>query len=940
MSDLATPSAKEVLAVMQQVSSPQLRRVFFDGLDNPNWVRPLLRAKQFNPPEPVTDDEGYIRERPWPEIDYLARMAPVATDDVIAVFLALKKSRNSWFRRAVIEVASSLPVEQAARLKPLFEEWEADGYGYRTDPEHLATLTRNLLQGPKPAIGRRLARALFRPNRLDQRGRPAALMEEYWYELELPSVVEALGDDALQQVVYWLQDWERLAGHLTDDGDHGWISRPTIAVATKGYHDVEEALIDATRDAAVEKMRRDPVGTTAVLLKSPLSLTKRILLHAAGQALASELVRATEIIDATIGVLDNPVFAEPSFRMELAEFIRALFVTVPERLAGLGDYLERGPLASTTNLAARLRRDGDSDAEVEERVHELTKRWRHRLLATVGRDFLPPAQQAMLDDLDKTDGVIEPAPDFQTSFWTGPDSPVSSDDMMALTAEQLAHHLETWRPEAGSRHGPSHEGQGRELTTILTTKPAALEGAVNIVDRLRPLYLRAMLHGWRAAIAGHETMNWDQIIEVVRGILGHADVSPYETDGDDFDDDADFTRAKQAAASLIEEAVKKRDDNRVPASVVDELGSVLLTTDMSSAWDEYVAMKPGEGFDPLTLSINARWPIQLRALIHFSASTGDPGVRQEALRHLDNELGRDDPFEAAAAVIGENLPRLYLTDEDWLRTRIDQLFGTAEAISKKQQIALSTALATQLIHSVTLNLLRGPITAAMRLDEPIAFGWKGLSAPEQLIGEWIITTHIRGQIGLDDSLMTDYFTTQSADVRGSAIGHIAWSFMHAEVVDDDIRRRLEDLWDARAQHVRETPDDNAELKDFFWFIRSGKFAESWWVPRLVVALQLDPRLPTRGMIGENLAAASARYPAQILDAVSRLAEPAGEDAEISKHDLMEHAAPAAIAAALPSKDGVLNAAARAFMNRLAEQGYIDIVERVQAAQNARAASGS
>ena len=115
MTSFATPSAKEVLTVMQQVSSPQLRRVFFDGLDNPNWVRPLLRAKQFNPPEPVMDDEGYVRERPWPEIDYLARMAPLATDDVIAVFLACKKSRNSWFRRAVIEVAASLPVKQAVQ---------------------------------------------------------------------------------------------------------------------------------------------------------------------------------------------------------------------------------------------------------------------------------------------------------------------------------------------------------------------------------------------------------------------------------------------------------------------------------------------------------------------------------------------------------------------------------------------------------------------------------------------------------------------------------------------------------------------------------------------------------------------------------------------------------------------------------------------------------
>jgi len=580
-----------------------------------------------------------------------------------------------------------------------------------------------------------------------------------------------------------------------------------------------------------------------------------------------------------------------------------------------------------------LRREGDTDADVDERVEGFTKRWRHRLLATVGREYLPPSQQAMLDELDQQDGVIESPsdPDFQTSFTTGPNSPLSSDDMMSLSAEELARHLETWRPEADSWHGPSHEGQGRELTIVLTAKPAALEGVASLVERLRPLYLRAMLQGWRAAIPGEGDLDWDQVVDVTRGVLEHPDSSSFKPDGGNFDDDADFKPAKHAAIGLIEEAVKKRDDNRVPRDVADEFGRILIATAITnSAWNEYVAMTPSDNYDPLTLSINARWPIQLRAIIQFWASTDEGELRAQALDRLDAELERDDPFDSAAAVIGENLPRLYLTDESWLRARIDQLFGAATAISKKQQIALSTALATQQIHSITLNLLRGPISAAMQLDHPIAVGWVGLSAPEQLIGEWIITTFIREQIELDDPLMVDYFTTQPADVRGAAIGHIAWSFMQAEQVDPEIRSRLESLWDVRVRHVHEIPDDKAELKDFFWFIRSGKFAESWWVPRLIEALELDPRLTTRGMIGESLAEASTRFPAEILDAVMRLAEPTGEDAQVSQYDLMEHAAPAAIAAALAAGDAALNATARSFMNRLAEHGYIDIVQRVEA----------
>ncbi|KQO99689.1 hypothetical protein ASF30_07215 [Leifsonia sp. Leaf264] len=900
---------------------------------------PLLKAGQFaSPPEPVTDAEGFIREKPWPEVDYLVRMAPLAPDAVIEVFLTLQQSENSWIRRSAIFVGANLPAEKAVQLKPLLEAWEDSGFGYRTDPQDLATLARNLLTGPKPKIGQRLARAIFGPTGVDARGRVLTVIEEYWYEKELPGIVKALGDGALQQTLWWLQDWERSAGNLPHERDYSSVSRPSIETITRNHAGIEDTLIDAVRDAAVTHMQSDPVSAVGLLVANELSLAKRVLLFAAARAIASGMIDPGVVIDATIDLLEEPGFSDPHFRLELAEYFRAVGDRQPERLSAATRYLDRGPFGDRAALTERLRHDDDTDEEAGTRASEYRRRWRHRLLAAVGAEHLSDELRLELGSLEQEDGVIEnpTRPDFQLTSWVGPESPLTLDALESMSPAALVTHLATWNPEPDSWHGPSHGGQGRMLTTLLTTAPRALEGETDLALRLRPTYLSAILRGWEAAIQSDAKPDWPQLVGLVRDVLGLPDVSAFEPVGDRLDDERDYAQARHAAVALIEEAVKGREESSVPPGTVDELGRVLLEAAKDSRfWDDYVASRPGEGWDPLNLSINAAWPIQAKAIISFAGSTKDVTLRTEALAVLDDELARDDPYDSLAAVIGESLSRLYLANELWLRARVDQLFGTEESISRSQQIALSIALGTQHVHSITLGIIRGAVIAAMRLKEPMVVGWHGLRPTNQLIGEWIITTHIRGQLPIDDALMVAFFSDEPADVRGDAIGHIAWEFMHAEVVDEEIRVRLEALWDCRVDHVRKHPSDRDELKDFYWFVRSRKFEKAWWVPRLLEAATLHPNLVTHGMIGEDLAAAAAEYPKEVLDTVMALTKLVDDSPEPTMYDLMRYAVPAAIAWALVNEDPELQAKGHRFMNALAERNYINIQHDVYAVDTTR-----
>lgn len=231
-----------------------------------------------------------------------------------------------------------------------------------------------------------------------------------------------------------------------------------------------------------------------------------------------------------------------------------------------------------------------------------------------------------------------------------------------------------------------------------------------------------------------------------------------------------------------------------------------------------------------------------------SVASGTTGQLRLSLR----QLALDDPRGASRAVLGEGLGKLFNHAHDWLVANLHTYFGTQDAIDRNQQVALTTAIAMHYYHPDLYRLLSAPgMAATLRSQEQIQAGWGNPVSPQERIGHWVIQAIIRGHIGNDDPLRTEFYTTRRPGIRGDAIGHTAWSFMHAEVVDDAIRDRLADLWDERVSHVRSSPQDKAELKDFYWFIRSERFTALWWLPRLVEALELDGELRTHGMIGEQ-----------------------------------------------------------------------------------------
>jgi hypothetical protein len=926
MADYHRPTQELVYEALRRIPTLQLRRAFFEGLKNPLWVEPLDREGVFrNPPEPEATEEGLIRDLYWPEIDYLIRAAPDAPVDVVDVLLTLKKSGNAWVRRGAFAIAAVIPADQAARLQPLFSSWSSTNFGWRTDPRHQVATVVNLLEGGQREAGTWLANRLFKPDKRKGKRGQDAVLEDYWLDNGLPRVVAALGDTGLSLVLPWLVAYERREGHLRTRFDITYMSRESIRERSSADAHLEQALIDATRDLAVPAMLADANGAVAQLLATRMVLGRKIAMYALAEALPQAQDGATRdslLREASMLLFDEDAI-DDHCRIEYAELARAVARRSPETLQPITEMFEAGPKVEQARLRRWLGRDDAAPTVVDERVTQYEDRWLHRWLSAIGPGALPGPLQVRLADLDNRLGVIEAplAPRDRVISWVGPNSPLTLDEMSVMSPAELVAHLESWHDEGdGWGPEPSHEGQGRELTALLTTNPKAIAGVADLATRLRPTYLRAILRGWEAALKANQELEWDEALELVRGVLTHEDESPFPVEGGDIDDDVNFRWAKQAAIGLLEEIVKPRSAFEVPSEAMRAFADVLVSlADNEEAWSEYVAYDGDSDSDPLTVSLNWYWPMRVRGLAYLVAYGREAEWSDAARTAFEQELARDDVRGASRAVLGEAIGRLMNADPEWVQAHVADWFGGDDGVDKSQQIALSTAMAVYNYHSSLFDLLSSSMVALTETSDPITVGWRNADDPLQRVGEWIVGAIILGHITPDHLTARTFFSVVPAKTRGQAIGHIAWSFMHAEKVDDPIRDRLASLWDTRAEHVATHAEDHEELNEFYWFVKSGKFGVEWWLPRLKSAIELAPELSREHyMIGKEIAASADVDPRRAFEVLRALLDGRDEPG-LAVYDLNTHAVPMVLARAMSSDDSELSEEARGYMNELGER---------------------
>ncbi len=959
-SNYRIPTDAEVRTAVLRLNKVPLRRAFYSKLDNPHWVAALAKHDVFkNPPNTEVMPDGLVRSDAWPEIDYLVRMAPIFSKDVADVLEPIADSTNQWVRRGIMEAATVMDPSEAARLVSKMKEWPGDDLAnFRIDPSDITRAIVNLLEGGEHRKGVLLANAFFTPLAPPQPSKyeipePVAGIESYWYAEGLPAVAQALGTSRVRTLGRWLRAYQDHSNSFTGTPgfDTSYIWRPSIRTSQEHHaHEIGDSLVDALRVALAGSIQ---VSSKPVcrLLKDDQPLLRRIALDVLAESIeavedkseghaATLSEHETELAAAAAHVLNDESFVDSDFRAEYLPFIRGCLSW--HAVVDVGPFFEeirKGPLSLRDERRERFAHEGDTPEESEARREAYRKRWQHTMLTLVGADQLPEDLREILASLDEEYGVIEVrdgAVHFET--FTGPASPVDLESMRSMSDDELIDHLRSWHPDGDRIMGPTHEGQGRVLTEVIAKDPARFTARIEDLKTLRPTYVRAVVRGWKAALEAGETLPWDDLLSMCEWVVGLDDEAKLDSEGDDFDDDPNFEPLKFEVLQLIDTGLAVRpteDVQGMPAAVLDRVLAVLARyAEHAQPTVEYEAEYGGTNMDPLTLSLNTVRPVAIRALIRLVNRFPESSAAADALGVVDQHIAGGDPSLSVAATVGEGTGRLYDAVRPWIEERIGDIFGDIVPTTEYQQVALSTVLAVHRAHIGLIELLREPLmlTIQQMQSTELVAGWRSHDRTfPQLIGDWIVSAIIGGQMEFDDPLAQAWFEAADATLRGEVLGHLGWQLMHWTTVSEDVLERASDLLGRRIAHVKEHHEDAVELAGVYWFACSDKYDVDWWLPRLEFASSVIPAFDMHGMVGEKLAAASTVDP----DTTLKILENVLTDADIQAgrdlmhyYDLIEHAVPQVIASALDSDDPALQRRAKDLMHRLEDGGYIDLKDRV------------
>lgn len=564
----AAPTDAQVLTAVRSLTTLKFRRVFYSQLKNPLWLAPLAAQRAFVPPlSPRPDRKGTRRFDPWPELDYLERVADRVPQDLLPVVRALfKHQEHPWIQRGLVRIAARLPVGVSKAFASTILEWLAHEPETRMDFEDLCNLSFRWLTAGAFKQGDQLGSSLLRP-RPDSAAtrRVVTTVEEYWYADALAIVMPGFGNRRLEKLRQWLADYDEIASgpRYIHTSDRSYMWRARIATSDGSRSEVGDALVDALRDAAMEAAELDVEFLAKTLLGASAStLERRIAYFGIAAALPKIADSGEGLRELSASLASTTDLRDDGMLPEVTHLLQAISAGLgPGSLEPINGVLRGGPLGSRALLLQRIRQyqpnsDADSVADDYER------RWHHRVLIAIGREALPTQFRNQLESLDSRYGVVdEPLPrSFAVADWVHFQGPLPTDAMRAMEPIELMSYLSSWIPPQASRFdGPSRDGLARDLQALTAELPGLFTGLERDLVHLRPIYLRALVDGWAQALKAGLSLPVAAVIALLEMLSGAQEKRSLPEDDSQAEDLPGLTWTTTRALHLVIDWIDARD---------------------------------------------------------------------------------------------------------------------------------------------------------------------------------------------------------------------------------------------------------------------------------------------------------------------------------------------------------------------------------------------
>jgi hypothetical protein len=866
-------STDDVISAIARMTIGVEHDYFFQKIRSPIWLDHLRRDNWFaQPPEPEVSG-ATVAFAAWLPGQYLERVAPFRPQDVLDICRSAASSTNPRVRYSVLKALLAMPPKDAAGFTKQAARWASQATSLAIVAKALADYALHLADGARPKDALRVMRPLLSldpvaPTVVEHEGGaftmrhdPVPHYEPYEYRLivrdALPGVVANAGLPAFLMLSHLMADAIAMRDpehRPPQDGSTIW--RPTIENSDDNLDlDALDALIDAVRDAGEDVLRTrggsiEPLRDE--LLRAPWNCHRRILVHLARRHADAQPAVAVELL------MDRSMLLDYALDHERDLLARECFryLSTEQRRTYL-DWIEQGP--PRDQLRRRHSLVGSTE-DVDKYVETSTQNWQRDRLFPVAA-HLSASWQKRLNKLiaQRGDPVQEP---LRVRTRIGAESPLSSEELRAMTVREVVAYLTSWTPHESTMSGPSREGLATQFQQVVQAEAGRFADAAVDFSDVAPDYQRALLSGLRNAAASGTRFNWSPVLTFVETALSRSSTNKPTTAGSAFvEDNGSWTR--QEVGRLLQSGLRATPD-AIPPDASDRILRILtrlLQDDDPPPDDEHTS---SDGMSPLQRGINSvrgqAVELSLDAM-RWASSQHDPAaeiVRRAVLDELELLLRAPRGSSTAVrAVFGLCLAKLIDIDKTWVSTQRERLLPSAPGKAHLRDAAWTTNLAFNRITLDAFEVLRSEYDSAidrLALSLPTKQTEEAATTTGHLGGH-LLALYNYGTLSLaDGSLLDRFFAHAPVEARQHVLSLEARLMYGTEApLDSEVLARIMTLWEHRIRAVRAIGGPSlGELRPFGWAFASAAFDPTWKLEQLNRIVAAGVHIEAEHLVAEQL----------------------------------------------------------------------------------------
>ncbi len=888
MKSYPQPTPQQVSEAITLLAHPQLRRVFFEKIENPHWVKPLNDAGFFaDPPAPIYNEEdGTTQYRYWPQIDYLRTVVKQGDEKpqaLVSEILQGLEIDNPFLREEILEIGAILPVKLAEPLARKQAEWIRTqrrlSFGVHTAA---ANLVKSLLSQSSMKTALSLLWAVggideTLTEQLDekQRGRLDPLEDcvrlreyefaEFWDEV-IPPVVAAQGRKALPPLISELVTalnirFKPLAG--TDAIDYSYMWRERIREApAKLRADIANTFVSAVYHASQTLAGLEAPEKINEILSALESGGWPVLRRIAKQVLAE--VEGVPVHIVLQRLPQDELFDESASRPETWELARAHWSRLPQDFrTRILDRIDAGPDVERckTSFEHAIGREPSN-----EETEAIITTWRMSYLREI---------HEVLDEMERKrlQHFINSLPQWEADHPEPPGkgavgvrSPKTLDELLGMPDVKLQEFLNSWTPsqhvwweDRGALAGQWRDAVAKEPQRIAAWGTQLLDLPRDVRYQTLRGFAQAVKEGKDVDFGDVQILLTDSISQPPEQAAAHHGA-------------LDFVSEALRRGSMI---VLQRDREAIWEIIESAAGH-------PSPTPEYEEQYGPPNTDPYSLSLNTVRPSAVRLAIQFAIwerqsggakdNAGLPADVQTLLeKHLDP---RYDSSVATRAVYGASYPKLYALDQAWAEARALEIFSLEAGAERLFYAAWDAYLLYSQYYSDVYRALRRVYEHAVeQVGSPrIAVQRVGL---EVRLATHLQIAYIQGIETLSDSgLLAKFYRSASPELVKNAVSSIGYGLkQRAEPLDEKAARRYMAIWEYVLRMAKDRSREAQVVEEagaFGPWFESGRFGAEWSLRNLIQALKLCKTLDDSHGVMARLAELAEQQPMLVVEAFEHI----------------------------------------------------------------------